>query len=350
MNEQHPMTMNDTAQPKAPLSSEQVDGLQPDIREAFAGLQHDIETLKKQRQASRLAAAILAVIALLLLAANIFMVTSQPRNGDANATPSPVNLTLPVIPSERFTQAKDYVVYYGTGRVGDLALYDIAIIQPNTLPDTDLRLLANSGTVTLAYLSIGEFDPDQEAFNNGSVPQNWLLDENPIWGSFYVDVTQEGWRRLIVEQAGIYLVRGFNGFFLDTVDTIDLYPNARESMIEIIRALRDAYPNAVIVQNRGFSIIDDTVPLIDGVMAESLSTSYDFNTDTYGEVETGSSDALIEQLRALKEEHGIVILALDYASPDDAALATYARQRAEANGFLSFASEITLQSILDFEP
>ena len=57
--------------------------------------------------------------------------------------------------------------------------------------------------------------------------------------------------------------RGFDGFFLDTLDSI--WESDRAAGIELLRQLRAAYPEPKIVANRGFDLLSDLQEIVDGV-------------------------------------------------------------------------------------
>ena len=182
---------------------------------------------------------------------------------------------------------ESYAVYYGVGEAAALAEYDLAIIQPNTLNETELNDLQKSGTQVVAYLSIGEVEPNRPWFSDGRVPQDWLVGYNEAWDSYHVDVRQEGWQDLLVEIAGDYLDMGFDGIFMDTVDTALLYPDTEYATLNLIRNLRRSYPETILIQNRGLPIIHNSHEYVDALMLESISTRYDFEEERYARAEDG---------------------------------------------------------------
>jgi hypothetical protein len=133
--------------------------------------------------------------------------------------------------------------------------------------------------------------------------------------------------------------------FLDTVDTVDAFPETTAGMVQLIEGLRSAYPDALLVQNRGFTILDRVVNDIDAVMFEDLSTSYDFDKQEYIYADDSYT---AEQLAALHQETGLPILALDYAPPDNPAMAYRAVQTAQQYGFIPAVSVINLDDIPDY--
>lgn len=248
-------------------------------------------------------------------------------------------------PRERIKQIASYIVYYGTGRSDDLARYGLAIIQPDTLTSDQLADLKAQGTLAVAYLSIGEAEPGRPWYSDGRVDPRWLLGRNENWGSYFVDANQPGWQELMVQLTGDFIAKGFDGVFLDTVDTVDAFPQTLPGMVQLIHNLRATYPDALLVQNRGFTVIDQVASDLDALMFEDLSTSYDFINGRYLYQDDSYT---AEQMADLSQRTGLVILALDYAPPDNPAMAYRSVQTAQHYGFIPAVSVINLDDIPDY--
>ena len=237
-------------------------------------------------------------------------------------------------PKGRLDGVQSYAVYYGnnleyTAHLGD---YDLGIVQPNTLSIPALKKLVSSGKRLVAYITVGESDGPSLG-----LPKEWVLGTNENWGSKFVDANQIGWQDRVLERATDIMSFGFSGFFLDTLDTVDLFPKTKLGMIRIVERLREKFPNAVIVQNRGFAVLPETQKLIDAVMFEDYSTSYNFETQKYLSSD-GDISAVLPVLKT-----GVKVLALDYA--DDPKLRRRAIDRAKAAGFLPFVTNISLNTL-----
>lgn len=266
----------------------------------------------------------------------------------ACAAPVPApTATTPPIPSvrQRIKSIASYIVYYGVGRADDLARYGLAIVQPDTLTSEELKALKASGTLAVAYLSVGEVEPGRPWYTDGRANLQWILGKNENWGAYYVDASQPGWQSLMADLTGEFIAKGFDGVFLDTVDMVDVYPQTKAGMVALIKALRAAYPHALLVQNRGFSVVDDLSSVIDAVMFEDLSTGYDFEKREYTQ---GGDEATALEMQALHERTGLPILALDYVPPDSPGRAYQAVQAALAYGFIPAVSVIDLDDIPDY--
>src|SRR5574338_837176 len=137
-------------------------------------------------------------------------------------------------PRDQFDSIESYVVYYGRGRADELARFDLAIVQPDTLTPDEIEALHREGTLVISYLSIGEAEPEREWYVDGRVDPSWERGTNPNWGSIYIDANQSGWQDLMVELAGEFLSRGYDGLFLDTIDTVDLFAETTGGMVRVI--------------------------------------------------------------------------------------------------------------------
>ncbi len=246
---------------------------------------------------------------------------------------------------ERIKTIENYVVYYAAGQAEALAGYDLAIIQPDTLTKQELAGLRKAGALSVAYLSVGEVEPERPWYSDGRVDKGWILGTNENWGSEYIDARQPGWQKLMIALTGEYIRKGFDGVFLDTVDTVDLFPETKDGMIALIRALRKAYPNNLLVMNRGFAVAKTVAQDIDAIMFEDLSTTYNFQTGEYGYAD---NTATAIDMQMLHVTTGLPVLALDYVPPDKPGMAYRAAFIARGYDFIPSASVIMLDQIVDY--
>ncbi len=242
-------------------------------------------------------------------------------------------------PKGRLEGVNSYAVYYGNNRdyAAMLNGYDLSIVQPNTINLKDLRAMTAAGKRAVAYITIGESDGPSLG-----LPPEWVLGENRNWGSKFIDANQKGWQDRVLERAADIISFGFSGFFLDTLDTVDLFPKTEPGMIRIVERLRQRFPDAVIVQNRGFAVLPRTAHLIDAVMFEDYSTSFDFDAQTYLSAD-GDASAVLPYA-----ERGLKVLALDYATAPE--LKARALDRARKAGFIPFVTTIGLNALEPYQP
>ncbi|GAA4017982.1 hypothetical protein GCM10022631_33490 [Deinococcus rubellus] len=271
------------------------------------------------------------------------------KPADASALATAVTEKLGKSPAgspleSRLSDIGSYSVYYGNkaADVQKLLNYDLAIVQPSTVNAAQIKMLRDNGTRVVAYMTIGELDRNNAAAP--AVDPSWILGENKNWGSKFIDASQPGWQKIVADEAAKLKGQGFDGFFLDTLDTADLYPKIGPGLVKIVQDLRAAYPDVVIVQNRGFALLNQTAPSIDAVMFENFSSQYSFDQKTYGSV--NGDPSFVEAL----SKRGLKVLALDYAQPEQQDVITRDYQRAKSFGFVPYVSTITLDKVYEANP
>ena len=262
--------------------------------------------------------------------------------------------------------AQNFICYYGKGGLDRLQAFDVAILSAQQYTQEEVEWLAASrepdapplpmaapkGPVLLAYLSLGE-DGDhltnyagETLFEPPDLP--WAKrDEygqtvrNPVWGSILVNLEHPGWQSQVLERAWKATARGFHGFFLDTVDSTAI--GDRRAFIRLIRALRSRFPSAPIMLNRGFALLPSVQDLVDGILFESLSTTWVLETGghvSYKAVDDMTLRLNLEIARGIKEvaeRWELARFALDYT--DSRELEAFAKATAKAMGFTSQTSD-----------
>jgi uncharacterized protein (TIGR01370 family) len=266
-------------------------------------------------------------------------------NAAIPAAPAASAVPTPAAPRERMKSIRNYMVYYGSGRVDDLARYDLAIVQPDSLTAEEISALESKGTLVVAYLSVGEVEPNRAWYTDGRADPRWILGKNEDWGSYFIDARQTGWQKLMRDLTGEFLGKSFQGVFLDTVDTAQAYPQTKDGMVALIHGLRAAYPDALIIQNRGMSVADDTSADLDGLMFEDVSTTYDFEKQEY---KPRDNSVEITQMVDFKNRTHLPILGLDYAPADNPGMAWQAYKKSQQNGFIPCISTINLDDIPNY--
>lgn len=122
--------------------------------------------------------------------------------------------------------------------------YDVVVIDlfyngnPLTLQDvTSLKVKANGGKrLVIAYMSIGEASKYRYYWKEDweTNPPSWLAEENHNWpGSYKVRYWENGWQDIIYGSSNAYLDKilkaGFDGVYLDGVDTFEYFENRKGS-------------------------------------------------------------------------------------------------------------------------
>ena len=151
------------------------------------------------------------------------------------------------------------------------------------------------------------------------------------------------------------LARGFQGVFLDTADTaIDLerrdrtkFAGATLATIELVKAIRNRHPQAVVVLNRGYEILPAVENAIDMVLAESLVTAWDFENKAPRLAAADQRAAEIALLTAArKRTPKLRLLALEYWTPDDAAKIKSIYSQVRALGLAPYVATVALDRVV----
>ncbi|MBI2672081.1 endo alpha-1,4 polygalactosaminidase [Candidatus Woesearchaeota archaeon] len=185
-----------------------------------------------------------------------------------------------------------------------LKRFDIVVIEPYNVPDKKfLSELKKSGTIILAYISVGEADdgrrywagwePAEKTPNNLNIPRTTITEDNSIFisedpgwkGSYFVDASNQKWHNIILNEEIPYILwlgdGQYDGLMMDLVDVVDLYEglpdenNMQQGMVDLIRKIREKYQNLLLVPNRGFGVLPEMAPYIDAFLFEEMTSTYE---------------------------------------------------------------------------
>ncbi len=248
----------------------------------------------------------------------------------------------------RLQNIQSYACYYGTGQLDQLQRFSLAILQPENYSPSEIMDLCAHGTLTLGYLSLGESASVVEGASWYLRDNAGSLIKNPHWNTYYIDTRDPAWLEYLVTTCIPTILNDgrFEGLFLDTLDSQDLFPEIRSGSIALVHAIRAAFPNAILVANRGFTILDHIAADLDGVVFECFSTYYHAGRySTWITPEREYNERLADWLQQLGRIHLLTILALDYALPGDKASMEYAVGRARAHGFIPYLTTANLDQL-----
>lgn len=243
--------------------------------------------------------------------------------------------------------ARRWACFYGASLPeADFAGLDMAVLDPDVF-----RLPARRGPTTLGYISAGEvesFRPHWERARG----RPWVLEPNPNWPeSRYVDLRSPEWRSLLIDEvAPRALAKGYDGFFLDTLDTAAYlewkdpraFAGSRDAAVTLVLELRRRFPKAPIVVNNAFDLLPRLEAAIDGALAEDVHTRYDFAAKAYGPTPEEEGAPKEAALAAFRERTGKPVFVIVYAADPGGAEAAAGAAKARALGFFPYATEVGL--------
>lgn len=182
----------------------------------------------------------------------------------------------------KFLNSQSYTVYYGKDDINLLSQYDIAVVEPAALNDSQTQNIQNDGTIVIAYLSFLEI-PCWSSLLNFLTDDDFIkIDETKLMNSEYnnycANLSSAKWQRIILHKVSELLtLRPFDGLFLDTIGFLeyDRIPlEIRDMQIRsaqaILKIIRERFPEHIVIQNGGLSeVIYSTKSYIDGICWEN---------------------------------------------------------------------------------
>ena len=159
-----------------------------------------------------------------------------------------------------------------------LCMYNIVVVDPysNFNPE-DCKPMGEA----IAYVSVGEVAQGVPYEKN--IPSAWVIGNNVAWNNNKViDQTQKDWQTFFINQLIDPLwKKGYRGFFLDTLDSYILAvhdPKLQQlqinSIVSLIKQIKNRYPDAKIILNRGFQLLPGVQSQVDYVVIESLYSAW----------------------------------------------------------------------------
>ncbi len=223
-------------------------------------------------------------------------------------------------------------IYYGSGNLDKLKSFERVVLQPAYYRDSEINFLRASGVKPLAYLSLGE-DPKEFIDTDKPYRRNRM---NTDWDTHYVYVSSDDWQHKIQTKVKDYLARGFQGFLLDSLDVIDIFPEDKRGMLVLISFIDNALKelsttsnqSTYLIANRGFALMPDLSKFVDACIFEGFSTCW--AQDGKNEA-MSASDLHWSALKARElEKYDLDRYSLDYCLSDNSVqLEHFARTRAE---------------------
>lgn len=198
--------------------------------------------------------------------------------------------------------------------VRELMNYDRVVVTPSLITEQQLQTLQSSGTLVFAYLSVGEFSGQQLPT---SLSQSSPL-KNQSWNSHVMDLTSTTWQSYLTQQAKELTAQGFDGLFLDTLDSYMLFAKTPEAqkqqqraMLTILSALNGGQAQSKLMLNRGFHLIEALAFKPYAVVAESLYHRYNPVSKRYSRSSANDSAWLNQQLDKVQAKN-IETIVIDY--------------------------------------
>lgn len=246
-------------------------------------------------------------------------------------------------PVEPVTQ-RLYINYSARPDPQDLTTFDFCILD--AAAEADLAPGHTLGHTYLAYVSTVEARPGSTTEKLAISRKVPFVGKNSDWGTHLLDITHAEWLPMLVNGvAKPALDKGFDGFFLDTIDSAEMLTKQspekakayEKALVGLIRKLHSRFPTAKIVINRGFGLLDEVATDINGVLVESVFQTFDPKTKSYKAVAPEGSAWLESRIRQVQMRR-LPVYAVDYVDPAQKDLAKQTADRLSALGCIPFVT------------
>ena len=218
----------------------------------------------------------------------------------------------------------------------ELAQFDWVVLEPKHASATGLQTLRKEGSQAFAYLAVGEALADE------SIDPALALRRNTAWSSNVMDLANPAWHAHLLNKARAFQAQGYQGLFLDTLDSYQLLPEAQRAaqlrgLKTLIERLHRELPGMALFFNRGFEVIEGLPWQPAAVAAESLYASWDQALRVFKEVPADDRAWLKGKFAELKQR-GIPVVVIDYLPPQRRDEARQLAGRLSAEGYIPWVS------------
>jgi uncharacterized protein (TIGR01370 family) len=242
-------------------------------------------------------------------------------------------------------------LFYGANPPWDeLRAFDVVVVDPDHA-GLDPRPHQHADSQVFAYVSVGEVHPSRPWFDE--VPAAWRKQENPAWGSRIIDQSAAQWPAFLADRVIAPLwEQGYRGFFLDTLDswqrlarTPEQRARQQAGLIAAVRAIKQRFPEARLIFNRGFEILPEVHDLAWMVAGESLFQGHDPARGTVTEVSETDRQWLLARLGEVRERYRLPVMAIDYVAPHQRQLARQTAEKIRALGMIPWVTTPALDTL-----
>jgi uncharacterized protein (TIGR01370 family) len=209
---------------------------------------------------------------------------------------------------------KSFLVCYGKLKPADVSDYNYLIVEPAFYTRKDIDDFQQQNNYVLSYISLGEINEYATFFNE---VKPFLLGKNNNWGSYYLNLEKEETQVILKKQIDQLIEIGYNGIFFDNLDNFGIYGelyDQKKSLIKFITTIFKTYPNKIFIQNAGLEFIDHTHKYTKAILLESVVSTYNFETKTYGLRSENDFENRKNNIITIEKKYKTPILLLEYAN------------------------------------
>lgn len=214
---------------------------------------------------------------------------------------------------------------------------ELAVVDPDHAGNASkYKSRADGGKrPVLAYISIGEAEEGRK-YMQGST-QSWNTGRTQGWsGNYAAKYWDENWKRIVTARVREAMDKGYDGVYLDRVDTyqsIKAPGSSREQMVKLVRevaaAARSKNSNAAVLVQNAEELLQDKgyVEVIDGIAKEDLYHGIKHRGERNSQSDVNASKSYLNAAKA----QGKAVFVVEYL---DGGVASKVADEARRDGFV----------------
>lgn len=247
--------------------------------------------------------------------------------------------------------APSVAFYYGAKPpVNSLSQFDRIVLESENIRPSELKKLKQHGASAYAYLSMGEVGP-QRSWKHLIKPE-WTTGVNTAWNSTVMDMTSKDWQRFVLQRVELLLQQGYDGLFLDTMDSYQINASSdaersaqEDALANLVYRIKRRNPSIKLISNRGFEVMDKVGGYLEAVAAESLYSRWNNAEGIYQAVPEADMQWLYSKLVEARNKHNVDIISIEYVSPAERDKAIEVAQQVSNLGFTPWVGNPSLDYV-----
>lgn len=233
--------------------------------------------------------------------------------------------------------------------LSELAQFDWLVLESAHFDQAARQFLRSQHSQLFAYLSVGEFDGNRKQLAAAGLSHSTANTKNHAWNSHVMNLADAQWQDYLVKRAKQLHAQGYDGLFLDTLDSFQLLPKKQQEaqrlgLVKLLSKLQTQVPEVKLIFNRGFEVIDDLPKAPSAVAIESIYAGWQPTTKRYVAVSDMDREWLEERLQPLRAQN-IPLIAIDYLPFERRAEARELVKKLQTEGFIPYIGTPHLDSL-----
>lgn len=238
------------------------------------------------------------------------------------------------------------LVCYGKVKPESIKGYTYVILESLNYSSDEIKIVKSQNTKVFAYISLGEVNLHAPYYK---VLKKHTIGKNENWDSYYLNLKSKKTQETLLTIVKKTLSKGFDGLFLDNIDNFTIFgpqKNQKKDLINVLKKIKEIYPEKEFIQNAGLDLIPETLPYINAIVVESVASNYTFKNKSYNLRNSNEFNNQMTRLKSISENKKLPIILIEYA--DSKKLYDQIVETIESSKFEYFIGNIDLQSIPKF--